>query len=153
VKGAFAAGFSKEVILDGFPAGNAPQAGRVISFGTGVNRRNYTIIEAVPVTTTESAVLLDRPLEVGLSDNQLAFPAPAGDFNIAFHRDAIALVTRPLAIPRSSLGVMAAVASMGDLSMRVVMQYDSIIQGTRVTVDMLSGVALLDQDMATLVLG
>lgn len=153
VQGAYAAGYSKEIILDGFVANTGPVAGRVISFGTGGSRKNYTIIEAVANSSTESAVLLDRPLEVGLSDNQLAFPAPAGDFNIAFHRDAIALVTRPLAIPRSSLGVMAAVASMGDLSMRVVMQYDSILQGTRVTVDMLSGVALLDVDMATLVLG
>jgi hypothetical protein len=33
------------------------------------------------------------------------------------------------------------------------MQYDSTKQGTRVTCDMLSGVALLDVNMACLVLG
>ena len=38
------------------------------------------------------------------------------------HRDAIALVTRPLALPNQSMGVMAAVAAYNNIAMRVTMQ-------------------------------
>jgi hypothetical protein len=91
---------------------------------------------------------LDRPLSAALTNNQFAFPGPAGGVNLVFVRDAMALVTRPLALPQSEFGVRAAVASHEGLSMRVVMQYDSSAQGTRVTFDLLCGVAILDARMA-----
>lgn len=146
VDGAYAVGYSKEITIDGYVV--APTVGRMISFGTGGSRRDYTIIEA-----TGGSILLDRPLEVALTDNQAAFPGPTGQMNMAFHRNALALVTRPLALPASSMGVSSAIGSYNGLSIRITMQYDSKKQGTRVTCDMLSGVALLDVNMAALVLG
>jgi hypothetical protein len=150
VDGAYAAGYSKEVTLDGYTV--APSVGRLISFGTGATRHTYTIIEAT-IDGASVDVLLDRPLEYALTDNQLAFPGPTGQYNLAFHRNSLALVTRPLALPNTALGAMSAVASDRGLSMRVVMQYDSVKQGTRVTCDVLSGVALLDVNMGCLLLG
>jgi len=73
--------------------------------------------------------------------------------NMAFHRDALALVTRPLALPNQSMGVMAAVASYNDIAMRVTMQYNSIKQGTVVNMDILAGVAVLDPDLAVVLQG
>jgi len=96
---------------------------------------------------------LDRPLETAIADNENVFPGPAGCFNLAFHKDALAFVNRPLALPKASHGVDASVQTMNDLSIRVTMQYDSKCQGTRVTCDMLSGVALLDAEMACLFYG
>lgn len=153
VKGAFAAGYSKEVLVDGFT--NPPQVGQLVSFGLGNGRYTYTVIESQDdgTGTGTQALLLDRPLQAALADNADAFPGPGGSMNWAFHRDALALVTRPLALPNQSLGVMSAVASYKDLSIRVSMQYDIKAQGTIVTCDLLSGVAVLDLNLCVPLLG
>lgn len=149
----YALGYSKEIAVDGYTI--APAVGRMIATGTGATRKVYTIIEARenPSNSSETLLLLDRPLEASISDNDDLFPGPTGDMNLAFHRNALALVTRPLALPSSQLGVMAAVGSYNGLSIRITMQYDSSRQGTRVTADVLSGVAMLDSNMACLLLG
>lgn len=142
VSGAYAAGYCKEILVTGWT--NAPVAGQLIAFGTGINRRVYTINESTLSSVGVQALLLDRPLEVSLANADLAFPGPAGSFNWAVTPNAVALVSRPLAIPPSDLGVKAAVANFDGISIRVVMQYDSSIGGTRVNIDMLAGVAVLD---------
>lgn len=150
VDGAYAVGYSKAIDIDGSSA--MAQVGQLISFGTGASRRDYTVIE-VEGTDSAYSVYLDRPLELALADDDAAFPGPAGALNLAFHRDAIALVTRPLVLPPSSTGVMAAIASYNDIAMRVTMQYDSKRQGTRVTMDCLAGVAILDERLGAVLLG
>lgn len=152
VNGAYAVGYTKGVVLDGFAVDKAPQQGQLIAFGTGASRRVYTVIDAYDSGSTR-VVWLDRPLEVALADNDAAFPGPAGSFNLAFHRDSIALVTRPLALPNPRSGVMAGNANAYDVSMRVTMQYSIKDQGTIVTCDMLGGIALLDQNLAVPLLG
>jgi hypothetical protein len=92
-------------------------------------------------------VWLDKPLTAAVTAADLAFPGPHGSMCFAFHRDALALVSRPLALPSGSLGVQAAVGSYNDLAMRVAMQYDISSQGTIVTLDMLCGVAVLDTNL------
>jgi hypothetical protein len=142
----YAAGWSKPIAMDGFTL--SPQVGQLLAFGTGGSRRTYTIIEV-----DGSTFLLDRPLEVALVDDQKAFPGPAGSYNLAFHRESLALVTRPLALPNQSLGVLAATVDHNAVGMRVCMQYDGKAQGTRVTMDVLAGVAKLDTNLACLFLG
>lgn len=153
VKGAYDAGYSKEVTVDGFAANKGPQVGQLIAFGTGASRHAYTVIAVTKTSTTEYDLLLDRPLDSALADNDLAFPGPAGSRSIAFHREAIALVSRPLIGVPSQNGAASAVANFDGLSMRVVMQYDSQAQGTRVTFDLLCGVAILDERLACVVNG
>lgn len=153
VKGGYAAGYTKEIVVDGWTASKAPQVGQLISFGTGASRHTYTIIESFLSASGEQSLLLDRPLVTALTNDDLAFPGPAGSFNLAFHRDSLALVTRPLARPNGGLGVMSAVQSYNDVTMRVAMQYDGSAQGTRVTLDLLCGYAVLDDDLACLFLG
>ena len=153
VKGAFALGYAKEVVLDGFAANKGPQVGQLVSFGTGGSTHTYTVISVTETSTTEHAVLLDRPLSAALTDNQLAFPGPAGSRSVAFTREAIALVSRPLASVPEGSGASSYVASMDGLSMRVTMQYDSKAQGTRVTFDVLCGVAILDTRLAVVLNG
>jgi len=150
VKGAYGVGWTKEVVVDGWGALKAPQVGQMISFGTGGSRHTYTIIESFLSAAGEQSLLLDRPLEIALADNDLAFPGPYGSFNLAFQRDAIAMVNRPLALPS---GVPSYVASYKDLSLRVVIQYDSKAQGHRVNVDLLTGYALLNDNLGCLLLG
>lgn len=153
VNGAYAAGYAKEVTVDGFAANKGPQVGQLVAFGTGVTRHEYTVIAVTETSTTEYDLLLDRPLELALVDNDLCFPGPAGSRSLAFTRDAIALVSRPLATVANQMGARSAVASFDGLSMRVTMQYDSQAQGTRVTFDILCGVAVLDARLACVVNG
>ena len=96
---------------------------------------------------------LDRPLEVAVTADDLAFPGPTGSMNLAFHRDALALVTRPLALPDTRMGVMAAVVPHNGIGMRVLMQYDINAGGTVVNCDILAGVAVLDSGLLVPVLG
>jgi len=153
VNGAYASGYAKEITLDGFAANKGPQVGQLVAFGTGSGRHTYTVIAVTKTSTTEYDVLLDRPLDAALSDNDLAFPGPAGSRSLAFTRDAVALVSRPLASVANQMGARSAVASFDGLSMRVTMQYDSKAQGTRVTFDLLCGVAILDERLACVVNG
>jgi hypothetical protein len=149
VAGAYAVNYDKGITLNTIAANKLPVVGQLMAFGTdaGGDRKEYTIIEVDSVSTTSCIVWLDRPLEVALTDAQSAFPGPHGSMCFAFHRDALALVSRPLAVPANSLGVQAAVGSYNDLAMRVAMQYDISSQGTVVTLDMLCGVATLDTNL------
>lgn len=145
----YAAGYTKEITLDGFTGDSVrPQLGQGVTFGTGASSHSYTVIAVDNSVTGHSTVLLDRPLDSALTDGDACFPHPAGGWNLAFHRDAVALVNRPLALPQDGMGARSFVASFDGLSMRVVMQYDSEIQGTRVTFDLLCGVAVLDDRLA-----
>jgi len=146
----YAAGYDKGITLNTITANKLPVVGQMLAFGTdaGGDRKIYTIIEVDSVNTTSCIVWLDRPLEVGVTAADKAFPGPHGSICFAFHRDALALVNRPLALPSNSLGVQAAVGSYNNLSMRVAMQYDISAQGTIVTLDLLCGVATLDTNLA-----
>lgn len=150
VNGNYDAGHSKEVLVDGWT--NAPQEGQLVAFGTGAGRAVYTVIESSLSSAGVQALLLDRPLVNALTDNDLAFPGPAGSLNLAFRPDAIAMVSRPLALPPADL-VRASVASWDGFGIRVVMQYDSSIGGTRVNLDVLAGIAQLDQLQCVPLLG
>jgi hypothetical protein len=148
-----AAGYDKGITLNTIAANKLPLVGQMLAFGTtaGGDRKEYTIIEVDAVSTTSVVVWLDRPLEVGVTAADSAFPGPHGSMCFAFHRDALALVNRPLAVPANSLGVQAAIGSYNDLAMRVAMQYDISSQGTVVTLDMLCGVAVLDTNLGCVV--
>lgn len=148
----YAVGWSQEVNVDGYTAGKAPQVGQLIAFGTGASRRTYTVIESTD-NGSNADLYLDRPLEVALADGDAAFPGPYGSFNWALHREALALVTRPLALPNERMGVMADIATHNDISMRVTMQYDIQAGGTVVNLDILGGVAVLDDRLAVVLLG
>lgn len=150
VDGSYPAGYSRKITVDGYTGGRAPQVGQLIAFGTTPGTRHtYTVIESED-EGSECKLLLDRPLDRALTNNDNAFPGPAGSMNWAFHRDAIALVNRPLALPRNT---DAFVATYNNLSMRVAMQYDIDAGGTKVVVDMLCGTAILDDRLCVVVQG
>jgi hypothetical protein len=154
VCGTYAVGYDKAITLNTITANKLPVVGQLLAFGTtnGSDRHEYAIIEVDSVSTTSVNVWLDKPLTAQVADGASAFPGPHGSICFAFHRDALAMVNRPLAVPANSLGVMAAVGSYNDLAMRVAMQYDISSQGTIVTLDMLFGVATLDTNLGCVLL-
>ena len=145
----YAAGYAKEIVTDGWASDSVrPQLGQGVTFGTGASSHSYTIIAVDNSVASHSSILLDRPLDSALADDAVVYPHPAGGWNVALHRDALALVNRPLALVPADTGARSFVASFDDLSMRVTMQYDSTVQGMRVTFDLLCGVAVLDDRLA-----
>jgi len=147
----YPAAYAKAINLEGYTANMAPTTGQMIAFGTGANRHVYTIIEAY-ASATGQHVWLDRPLDAIVMNAAKAYPGPIGSFNLAFHRNALALVSRPLALPDTTLGVRSSVGVYNDIAMRVSMQYDITSQGTIVTLDLLCGVALLDKNLGCVLL-
>lgn len=144
----YPAGYAKEITVDLFTA--APFVGQPVSFGhAGEPSDLYTIV-GVNGTT---GITLDRPLENALVDDAEVNLGPAGDYNFAFHRNAFALVCRPLAQPRPGTGALSAVVNYNDLSMRATITYSGLDQGHLVTLDMLIGVAVLDTNLGAVMLG
>jgi len=141
-------GYAKEINVDGFATDKPPQVGQMVQILSYV----YTVI-AVTDNGTDADLLLDRPLDEQVADGVTVRPGPAGSASLAFVRNAIALVSRPLATVANTMGARSAVTSFDGLSMRVTMQYDSQSQGTRVTFDLLCGVAILDERLACVVWG
>lgn len=150
--GGYAQGWVKTITVD--DATLSPRAGQLASVGSAslAAATKYGIIttENSPTTT---GISLNRGLEAALSDNDAIGLGPAGSFNWAFHKNAVALVTRPLALPMAGSGARAFVQDLDGLSVRVVISYDSKAQGHRVTVDLLAGVKTLDENLGALLLG
>lgn len=142
----YAAAWAKPIVYDTFTVD--PQVGQMVAFGTATDV--YSIIQ---VDTTAKTILLDRPLAAAIADNALINVGPPGDYNLAFHRNAMSLVVRPLALPRPGIGARAAVVNMGGLSMRATITYNGEKQGTLVTLDMLLGVAILDTNLGAVMFG
>jgi hypothetical protein len=149
----YAAGYAKGIVLTNYTATKPPVTGQLLAFGTGTTRHTYTIIEAY-TDGSDYTIYLDRPLDTAVTlGANVAFPGPSGAMNLAFHRNALALVSRPLALPNTALGVRASVGVFNDIAMRASMQYNITSQGTIVTLDLLCGVAVLDTDLACVLLG
>ena len=140
----YAVGWNKDIVH----ATITPKVGQLVSFG--VDGYKYSAMSTPNATT---ALLLNRSLDAAIAHSAAMGVGPTGEYCFGFHRNAIALVTRPLAMPRAGAGAMSYVASYNGLSVRVTIAYDSQYQGHRVTVDLLAGVKTLDTNLGVVVLG
>lgn len=148
---AYPAGYTKEIWVDGT---GVPTIGQLCSFNNAATplTDEYCIIDVVDMTTAY-AITLDRPLEAAIANNYTVGLGPGGEYNFAFLREALALVVRPLALPRAGAGAIAGVSNYNDLSMRVTITYDGEKQGHLITLDMLCGVKVLDEDQGVVLIG
>lgn len=147
VANGYPAGWVKGIAVDGT---GVPKVGQLVSFkaaGGTVYSAEYCIVQV-----NGSEILLDRPLVNTLANDDVVCYGPVGDFNFGFQRNAIALVSRPLATPDEA-GVRSAVAVNNGVAVRVTITYDGKAQGTRVTVDGLFGVATLSTARGVVLLG
>lgn len=71
--------------------------------------------------------------------------------SVAFHRNAIALVSRNLALPMGASN--AAYASAGGLGVRVVYDYDAATKTDKISFDVIYGVKALDEDLICVLRG
>lgn len=75
--------------------------------------------------------------------------AVSGLDGLAFHKNAFALVTRPLALPQGA--AKAATVNYDGFGLRVVYGYDIAKKTDTISIDMLCGVKTLDKDLASVV--
>ena len=142
----YSSGYAKELTMDG---GQTPKVGQMVTFGTTSSALHLYSALSAPTSTS---LLLNRPLDSSVSDDDVIGLGPAGDYSFGFHRNAISLVSRPLAQPAPGTGALSAVREMNGLGVRVTITYDGKAQGHRVTVDLLAGVKTLDTDLGLIVL-
>jgi hypothetical protein len=141
----YAAGWIKPIVTNTFTV--APKKGQLASFGTAASE--YALVN----TPTTTGLEIDTPLAVAIANADAVNVGPAGSYNFGFHRNALALVVRPLAMPEAGTGAKAFVADYNGLSIRVVITYNGEKQGHLVTVDLLCGVATLDTSLGMVMYG
>lgn len=144
--GGYPVGWSKAIAYTGFSV--VPQVGQLVTFNTAVN-----IYSVIQVDTVNGTITLDRPLDLAIAYTDAINIGPAGEYNFAFHRNALALVCRPLSLPRPGIGAQSAVVNLNGLSVRATITYNGLKQGTLVTLDMLLGIAVLDTHLGAVMLG
>lgn len=158
-----AAGDTTAAVSDGYPAGwmkgivvdgtGVPKLGQMVSFkavGGTVHSAEYCIVR---VSSDNLTIWLDRPLEDTVANDDIVDYGPDGDYNFFYQRGAVALVNRPLALPEAGTGARGAVATFNNMSLRIVMTYDGLSQGTRITVDGLFGIKKLENLIGGCMLG
>ncbi len=149
----YPAGTNIDIITDTYPV--APVLGQMIvadAATTLAGANKYGLIDA-PSSPSITLNTFNRSLAAALADNAKLFPGPHGEYNFAFHKNAISFVSRPLAMPREGLGARSAIADANGVGVRVTMSYNGTSQGTLVTIDILCGVKKLDSDLGVVVLG
>lgn len=73
----------------------------------------------------------------------------AGVGGLAFHKNAFALVTRPLALPQGA--AKAAIVNYDGFGLRVVFGYDLNTKTDTISIDMICGVKTLDKNLAAVI--
>lgn len=135
--------YDKRLVVDGLSA--AFGRGQMASLGaTGYK---YGAIGSKNSTTS---LKLDRGLDGAVNNDSAVFAGPTGDFGMAFHKNAIAFVSRPIAMENEA-GVDSAVINYNGLSLRATIWYNGTKQGHLVTIDMLCGVKVLDTNLGCLI--
>lgn len=142
----YAAGYSKEITVDGFTV--APQVGQLVSFGTDLVNV-YAIIDVNGLV----GITLDRALVTGINDEDAVNIGPPGAFNLCIHPDAITLAIRPLQPVINNAGALSSTVSLNGLSMRVTISYDPVYQKHRWTFDFLTGIQILEKKLGAVLLG
>lgn len=105
--------------------------------------------DATAASGAVAEVAIDQPLHAALTNKDATvISAPT---SVGFHRNGVALVTRPMDLPMGNKN--AYVASADGLGVRVVFDYDSTHKIDTVSFDILYGVTTLDKNMIVKVQG
>ena len=143
--------WARDLVIDAFTL--PLSVGQMVTIGGGATAAlapRYGVLSGV----TTVLMMLDRPLADALAvDDAAVCGGPVGNYNFGFIRNAIALVTRPLATPAQGAGALSYVAKYNDLAMRVTITYQGVSQGHLCTIDMLCGIKTLNTDMGVVMFG
>ena len=126
-----------------------------------LKKGDYMIIGTAKYLITKNATAADDEIAVeftpGLAANLLTTTeiTVGANYtaNLAFHRNAFALVSRPLALPKGLGETQKSVVNYDGFGLRVIYDYNSQYKKDVVSIDMLCGVKTLDPKLACKLLG
>ena len=107
--------------------------------------QTFVVAEDVTVAETIATVKITEPVEETFSAADGTTTA-THSANVGFHRDAFALVTRPMALPMG--GASGAIENYEGLTVRVTMGYDMATKTNTISFDILYGIKCLDPRLA-----
>ena len=143
LQGAWSAGATAGTI-DGISSGATFAVGDVFKV-TGYDE--WFLVDALATASAATMVLTFTPAtKVAMADDAIVTFQDDHKVNLAFHKNAFALVSAPLVPPIG--GAKAAVVSHNGLSCRVVYGYDQQYKRNNISVDFLCGFKVLDKDLA-----
>jgi len=137
----YAVGYDDWITVDGT---NFPQIGQGVTIG-GVS---YGVLD-----TGVNTILLNRPLETTVSDNDVVGLIPSGNYNLALRPNAIALAVKALPAPDPGAGVLASTISFNGYQLRTMLGFDQRTMKWTYSVDCLVGVKTIDTNQGSLYLG
>lgn len=137
------AGLPKYLILSTGSYGGARQLPRFSEFQTGVNRDQVSPIQSGQLPGSIKGFQVFR--------SQLVPNVAGTTYNLAFARDAMALVVRKLPMPLPGTGAIAEYAELGDFGVRVIMSYQPNTLAQQFTVDCLYGCGPLRQSFGVVI--
>lgn len=152
VNGALAIG-ATSVVLDGAGASGTYKKGDIVTLAG--DTKPYVVTADVTLSGTGTGTIVVSPaLRVAIADNAAITLKATHRVNLAFQRNAFALVSRPLDSPPEGLGgVRSAVAQQDGIGVRVTIGYDIRKLSMVGVLDLLYGVKTLDQELAARLLG
>lgn len=134
---------STSVTIDATTLTGTMKAGDVLLIGGEA----YIVAANATASGNEISITVDRALTC--DDNTAVTYFGAYTPSLAFHKNALALVTRPLELPMGAKD--AAIVSFDGFGLRVVYGYDMSTKKDTVSIDMLCGVKLLDQHLISVI--
>jgi hypothetical protein len=106
----------------------------------------YTITAAGSLATADQDITIYPGLAADVANDAEVLLVGDAEENLAFHKNAFALVTRPLAAPQGAAKVE--VLNWNGIAIRVVYDYDMDLKSDVVSLDCLWGVKTLTPELA-----
>jgi len=151
VKGATAAG-ATTAVFDGTNIAGTLKKGDIFTVADVVG--SYVVTEDSTVAAGEITVKFYPAVPTGgFPDNKVITVVGSHMANMAFHRNAFALVTRPLALPMGLSSEQKAIVNFNGFGLRVIYDYNSTYKKDLISIDMICGVKTLDRDLAARLIG
>lgn len=123
--------------------------GDILTIGTA----NYIVTEGATAAANEITVKVAPALKADAAANTEVTLTASHTANLAFHKNAFSLVTRPLALPKGLADSQKAVVNYDGFGLRVIYDYNSQFKKDVISIDMLCGVKTLDSLLACRLLG
>jgi hypothetical protein len=108
--------------------------------------RGYLVLTGGAVSSNTVQITFSPPLDTSITTGAVVTFQDTHKANLAFHKNAFALVTAPLAAPVG--GASYGTANYKGITCRVVMDYNMSTKVNQISVDILYGVKVLNKELA-----
>jgi len=138
------------IAVDNFGTSEVIAAGQILTIAGD----SYVVKTGATMSSGAGTLVLEVPTRQAYANNAVVLltsdVTTAVDNDIAFHPSAAALVVAPLPMHASSLGasIYTATDPASGLSVRARLNYDNVAGDVNVILDVLYGMAIIDQDLA-----